>query len=60
MNKVFTREQLQAHVFKRLKESSLVRPNEFREDVLAIAWEMANSGMINYERGFFTCFGLVR
>lgn len=58
--RVFTREELQAHVFKRLKESSLLRPNEFREDVRAIAWEMVNCGMINYESGFFNCFGLNR
>lgn len=58
--RVFTRKELQEWVFKRLKESSLIRPNEFREDVRAVAWEMVESGMINYERGFFNCFGLKR
>lgn len=56
----FTRYEIQAHIHRRLKDSSLLRPNEFRDDVLVVAWEMVKAGMINYEHGFFNCFGLIR
>ena len=60
LNKTFTRQELQDHIFKRLKEQSLISHTEFRKDVLEVALDMAKCGMINYERGCFNCFGLRR
>jgi hypothetical protein len=58
--RIFTREEIQNHIMERLKRSSLIRPNEFRSDIREVAFQMANAGMINLERGFFNCFGLKR